>query len=59
MLLHIPIAMNISAIKVVKQMFMVVFLQNICYTPTILNFVLSGYNPPCILKALSSTWHPE
>jgi len=54
MLLNIPIVMNMAVINSIKQIFSVVLFHFTCYTPTILNFVLSGNNPPCILNVLSS-----
>lgn len=57
MLLNAVIAINITAIKIIKLM-LVVF-HSINHTPTILNLDLSGYKPPCILNVFNSNWHPE
>ena len=58
MLLHIAIVVNMAIINSIRQIFSVVLFHFTCYTPTILNFALSGYNTPCILNVFNSIWHP-
>ena len=59
MLLNTDMQISSADIRSIKQMFMMVLLQFISYTPIILNLDLSGYNTPCILKVLSSIWQAE
>jgi hypothetical protein len=56
-LLNAVIAINITAIKIIKPMLVVFHFIN--HTPTILNLDLSGYKTPCILNCFNSTWQPE
>lgn len=59
MLLNKTMQINNADIISIKQMFMVVLLQFMIHTPTILNLDLSGYKLPCILNVFNSNWHPE
>ena len=59
MLLNTDMQISSADIRSIKQMFMMVLLQFISYTPIILNLDLSGYKLPCILNVFSSIWHPE